>query len=43
MPAYYGVPSGLVIAVIAGGDKAITTSIENAKMTGSRDGKIFRF
>src|SRR5688572_12769514 len=30
-PPTYGVPNGLVIAVIAGGDKAITTSIENAE------------
>ena len=30
-PPTYGVPSELVIAVIAGGDKAITTSIENAE------------
>jgi N-acetylmuramic acid 6-phosphate etherase len=30
-PPTYGVPSELVNAVIAGGDKAITTSIENAE------------
>jgi N-acetylmuramic acid 6-phosphate etherase len=30
-PPTYGVPSDLVNAVIAGGDKAITTSIENAE------------
>ena len=30
-PPTYGVPTGLVIAVIAGGDKAITTSVENAE------------
>src|SRR3954465_7129661 len=30
-PPTYGVPYGLVIAVIAGGDKAITAAIENAE------------
>src|SRR6188768_457681 len=30
-PPTYGVPYGLVIAVIAGGDKAITKAIENAE------------
>ncbi|HMR93548.1 MAG TPA: N-acetylmuramic acid 6-phosphate etherase [Chitinophagaceae bacterium] len=30
-PPTYGVPPGLVVAVIAGGDKAITTAIENAE------------
>ena len=30
-PPTYGVPGDLVIAVIAGGEKAITTSIENAE------------
>src|SRR5436190_9831838 len=30
-PPTYGVPYGLVIAVMAGGDKAITTSIEFAE------------
>jgi len=30
-PPTYGVPYGLVVAVIAGGDKAITTAVENAE------------
>lgn len=30
-PPTYGVPYGLVIAIIAGGDKAITTAVENAE------------
>jgi len=30
-PPTYGVPPGLVIAVIAGGDKAITSAVENAE------------
>src|ERR1043166_7402915 len=30
-PPTFGVPAGLVIAVIAGGDKAITTAIEFAE------------
>ena len=30
-PPTYGVPYGLVIAVIAGGDKAITMAVENAE------------
>ncbi|HUM98571.1 MAG TPA: N-acetylmuramic acid 6-phosphate etherase [Chitinophagaceae bacterium] len=30
-PPTYGVPSGLVIGIIAGGEKAITTPVENAE------------
>src|SRR5688500_3704284 len=30
-PPTYGVPYGLVVAVIAGGDKAITRAVENAE------------
>ena len=33
-PPTYGVPYGLVIAVIAGGDEAITKAVENAEDNG---------
>src|SRR5258705_4749619 len=39
-PPTYGVPYGLVIAVIAGGEKAITTAVELLRMIKNKAGKI---
>ena len=41
-PPTYGVPYGLVIAVIAGGEKAITQAVENAEDDGLQGWAIWR-
>lgn len=44
-PPTYGVPYGLVVAVIAGGDKAITTAVEFAeddKIQGWKDLEVYK-
>jgi len=40
-PPTYGVPQGLVIGIIAGGDKAIRKAVDLPKMILNKDGKIF--
>ena len=41
-PPTYGVPYGLVVAVIAGGEQAITQAVENAEDDADKVGKTWK-